>query len=183
MHHVGADLAMSGGVLAIDPGPVESAWVQYDGREPGEFGKSPNEYVLFSLLNRDPLVDHYAIEMVQSFGMSVGREVFDTVYWIGRFAQAAAPFPHTLVYRLDVKMHLCKSARARDANIRAALLDRFGGKEAAIGTKKQPGPLYGISGDVWQALAVAVTWHDQSVAGVSDTAGVDPYRLATVSRA
>ena len=36
------------------------------------------------------------------------------------------------------------------------------------GTKKQPGPLYGISGDLWSALAVAVTQHDRmSVSGLN----------------
>ncbi len=33
----------------------------------------------------------------------------------------------------------------------------FGGtKEAAIGKKASPGPLYGVSSHAWQALAVAV---------------------------
>ena len=91
--------------------------------------------------------------------MPVGREVFETVYWIGRFAQAAQPVEHTLVSRGAVKMHLCGSKRAKDSNIRQALIDRFGGS-AAIGRKADPGPLYGISGDVWSALAVAVTWYD-----------------------
>jgi len=38
----------------------------------------------------------------------------------------------------------------------------YGGtRDAAVGTKKTPGPLYGVSGHAWQALAVAV------VAGMS----------------
>jgi hypothetical protein len=41
--------------------------------------------------------------------------------------------------------------RAKDANIRQALIDKLG----AVGTKKAPGPLYGISGHLWAALAVA----------------------------
>jgi hypothetical protein len=28
------------------------------------------------------------------------------------------------------------------------------------GTKKNPGLLYGVSGDVWAALALGVTWWD-----------------------
>jgi hypothetical protein len=60
-----------------------------------------------------------------------------------------------------VKLHLCKSTKANDASIRQALIDRYGpGKERAIGTKKAPGPLYGVKADVWAALALAVTWHD-----------------------
>jgi len=37
------------------------------------------------------------------------------------------------------------------------LIDRFGKQ----GTKKHPGPLYGITKDIIAAFAVAVTWLDQ----------------------
>jgi len=50
---------------------------------------------------------------------------------------------------------------ANDASIRQALIDRFGGKDAAIGRKASPGPLHGIAADVWSALALAVTHTDQ----------------------
>ena len=61
------------------------------------------------------------------------------------------------IERREEKLHLCDSPRANDSTIRQAIIDRFGGKDAAIGKKKVPGPLYGISGDVWAALAVAIT--------------------------
>jgi hypothetical protein len=62
------------------------------------------------------------------------------------------------VKRIEVKSHLCHSARATDSNVRQALIDKFGpGKEKAIGLKATPGPLYGVSKDVWAALGVAVT--------------------------
>jgi hypothetical protein len=48
--------------------------------------------------------------------------------------------------------------KAKDANIRQALIDIYGGNDKAIGNKKTPGPLYGIKGDLWAALAVAVTF-------------------------
>ncbi|MBV8782506.1 MAG: hypothetical protein JO353_14005, partial [Phycisphaerae bacterium] len=57
--------------------------------------------------------------------------------------------------------------RAKDGNIRQALIDRFGPtKERAIGKKKSPGPLYGMSGDCWSALAVAVTYADQRITNI-----------------
>ena len=63
-----------------------------------------------------------------------------------------------LVYRRDVKLFLCQSARANDSNIRAALIDKYGpGKARAVGTKKAQGPLYALKGDTWSALAVALT--------------------------
>jgi hypothetical protein len=46
--------------------------------------------------------------------------------------------------------------KAKDGNIRQALIDRFG----PVGTKKNPGWFYGFSGDVWQAYAVGVTYAD-----------------------
>jgi len=37
-------------------------------------------------------------------------------------------------------------------------MDRYGSsREVSIGKKKTPGPLYGISNDVWAALGVAIT--------------------------
>lgn len=147
-------------VLAIDPGPVESAYVVYDGSVL-EFNKLPNDKMLGTLATQylSSMNDCLVVEMIESFGMSVGKEVFETVWWTGRFCQLGEPFHR--VYRKEVKMHLCKSMRAKDANIRQALIDRFGpGKEKAIGKKKSPGPLYGLSGDCWSALAVAVTFCD-----------------------
>jgi len=59
--------------------------------------------------------------------------------------------------------------RAKDANIRQALIDRYGpGKDKAIGQKKTPGPLYGFKSHEWAALAVAVTWMDQQGAKNDD---------------
>lgn len=156
-------------LLAIDPGNERSAAVVLndDGR-PVEFWREPNDEVLRRVLafqhlwpshSRGKIVGHLAIEMIASYGMPVGREVFDTCVWIGRLVQAWNA-PHTLVYRRDVKMFLCGNNTAKDGNIRQALIDRYGGKDAAIGNKRAPGPLYGISNDVWSALAVGVTWRE-----------------------
>jgi hypothetical protein len=103
---------------------------------------------------------HLVVEMVACYGMPVGREVFDTCVWIGRFIEAWGR-PHSTLYRSTVKLHLCGQTRAKDANVRQALIDRFGpGREKAIGTKAKKGPLYGVKADVWQALALAVTFAD-----------------------
>ena len=72
--------------------------------------------------------------------------------------------------RRAVKLALCGDSRAKDANIRQALIDRFGGS-AAIGRKAAPGPLYGISRDVWSALAIAVTYTLAEARGEHDRAG------------
>lgn len=123
------------------------------------YGKLDNQALLDRLSVECSTADRMAIEMVASFGMPVGSEVFDTCVWIGRFIQAWNG-SSSRVFRRDVKLHLCGQARAKDGNVRQALIDRWGGKEKAIGTKLAPGPLRGVSADVWQALAVAVTFAD-----------------------
>lgn len=152
-------------MLAIDPGNEQSAYVLYDpvDGKPAEFCKIDN-YLMLALIAEAPALGatRMAVEMIASYGMPVGREVFETCLWIGRFMQAwSAGDPRAdaeLVYRRDVKLHLCGSARAKDPNVRQALIDRYGpGKETAIGKKATPGPLYGMAGDCWSALAVAVT--------------------------
>jgi len=148
-------------VIAIDPGTTRSAWVCYDGF-PRAFGIEDNTALLERLGMTGSFGDILVIERIASYGMPVGDEVFETVFWSGRFAQAWGR-DWTRITRREVKLHLCGSARAKDANIRQALIDRFGGKEAAIGRKAAPGPLHGISKDVWAALAVAVTFADMEV--------------------
>jgi hypothetical protein len=58
--------------------------------------------------------------------------------------------------RLRVKQALCHDSRAKDANIRAALIDRFGGPASV----KKGGTLYRLKGDEWAALGVACTYWD-----------------------
>jgi hypothetical protein len=154
-------------ILAIDPGTVQSAWVLFANGRPAASGIWPNADLLVALRSGAPTAtdagwqviepDLAVIEQVASYGMPVGAEVFETVRWAGRFEEALHPTPVVLLARMAVKMHLCGNSRAKDANIRQALLDKFGGK-AATGTKKAPGPLYGIHADLWAALAVAVTF-------------------------
>ncbi len=142
-------------IMAIDPGPTKSAFVEWDGSIQA-MDILPND----QLLERIGADTSVVIEGVESFGMAVGRDVFETVFWSGRFAQAAGAFDR--VFRKQVKLHLCQSMRAKDPNIRQALIDRFGpGKELAIGKKATPGPLYGVKSHIWSALAVAVTHWDK----------------------
>lgn len=144
-------------LLAIDPGPEQSACVIFDcvTQRIVDCEIVENLAMVWNVKNRD--VDAVAIEMVACYGMAVGVDVFETVYWIGRFAQAWDNDAKLhRVTRMQVKMAICHDSRAKDTNIRQAILDRYGGK-SAIGTKKQPGPLYGVKSHIWAALAVALT--------------------------
>jgi hypothetical protein len=152
-------------LLAIDPGSERSAWLLLEDGKPSEFGYESNEDLYFRLIQyRHSGWSAAVIESVDSYGMAVGREVFETVFWTGRYFEALiVEIPVVRLTRRKVKLHLCGTSTAKDANVRQALIDRFGGiggKSAAIGTKAAPGPLYGVSGDVWAALAVAVAWAD-----------------------
>lgn len=150
-------------VVAIDPGTTESAYVRYDASTSmlRAFGKLDNQTLRQWLSDRRLDGDCLAIEMIASYGMPVGAEVFETCVWIGHFEYAwGIGRPVQRVYRREVKLALCGSPRAKDGNVRQAILDRYGGKSLAIGTKKAPGPLYGVSADIWQALGVAITWSD-----------------------
>jgi hypothetical protein len=146
-------------IIAIDPGPTESGIVLLTRGKVRQARILPNERLRDALgrLDHELIKPLCAIEMVESFGMPVGREIFDTVLWVGRYCErwrmltGAEP---ALISRREVKLHLCGSARAKDPHVRQALIDKLG----AAGTKKSPGPCYGVHGHLWAALAVAVTY-------------------------
>lgn len=158
-------------ILAIDPGHTHSGWTIIDAttRKPLQHGKSPNELVLNHCWG-DLDYDHCAIEMVASYGMAVGAEVFETCVWIGRFLEAAARGHVTRHKRLDIKLHHCHDSRAKDSNVRQALVDRFapGQPNHGKGTKAQPGWFHGFAADVWQAYALAVYVADTKTPGAPE---------------
>ena len=148
-------------ILAIDPGNVNSAYVlmEKETYKPIEFELLENNLVREKVLNLD--YDCLAIEMVASYGMAVGESVFDTCVWIGRFIECVQErnIPYTRVYRIEEKMNICHDSRAKDSNIRQALIDRFG----IVGTKKNPGFFYGFKKDIWAAYAVGCTYIDMTL--------------------
>lgn len=168
-------------ILGIDPGTTESAWclLGHDGTLDG-FGKEPNDDVLakFSFPRLYRLVDVVVIETIEPrYGVMMGNETITTAIWIGRFLQAVADrhLPAHLLKRSEILRHLGvvttrrkgEKVRSADSGMRDALIDRYGGdggKAVAIGRKASPGPLHGVSKDVWSALAVACCYADQQEA-------------------
>ena len=150
------------GILALDPGTDKTGYCVLMEQDVMASGVLPNAEMLAYVQRGHFKVNghHLAIEMIASYGMPVGREVFETCVWIGRFIQAWGGKAE-LVYRKDVKMHLCGTAKAKDGNVRQAILDLYprtgGGATPQVGTKGQPGPLYGVSTHAWAALGVALT--------------------------
>jgi len=151
---------MNNYILAVDPGNVQSAYTLLDAEslKPITAQIIPNDKLLQIIAGHpDKDTTDFVIEMVASYGMAVGETVFETVFWIGRFYAAAEQYrARYRIKRMDVKMHLCHNSRAKDTNIRQALIDRFG----VVGTKKNPGWFFGFKADVWAAYAVGVTYAD-----------------------
>lgn len=147
-------------IFAIDPGPEQSAYVIWDGEKISDKGIVPNETLLHRMILSDyPSGTHLVIEQIASMGMAVGKTVFETIFWTGRFFQAYRLIAERMP-RSEIKMHLCGSMRAKDANIRQALIDLY---EPNLKLRERPkGILKGLKKDEWAALALAVTWWNKA---------------------
>jgi len=143
-------------VLGIDPGNTHTAFAAIEDNGIICVKYLENEEAREWLATMKKAFNVIVCEMIASYGMAVGKTVFETCVAIGRF-QAIAP-DMKFITRIQVKSAVCHSGKATDANIRQALIDRYG----ASGTKKSPGPTYGISGDMWAALAVATAYSDSA---------------------
>ena len=92
-------------ILAYDPGNEYTAYCLIDdNRRPIEFGKVLNEDALRYLYGRfdeETKLESVVIEMVASYGMAVGRSVFETCVMIGRLTEAAKTIgaPVDYIYR------------------------------------------------------------------------------------
>ena len=157
-------------ILGIDPGNKETALVLIDEQRIPLFAEKVSNGLIDTTIHDE--FDYWpkavGIECIASYGMAVGAEVFETAEWSGRIRGIVSFYcdePSIYrVYRKQVKLNLCGTHKAKDGNIRQALIDRYpaigGGKCPQIGTKKEQGPLYGLHSDLWAALAVAHTVAD-----------------------
>jgi hypothetical protein len=148
-------------ILAIDPGPKRSACVQWNGKRINWAYMSTNYDIYHTLRIGNFYQTFLVIEQIKSYGMTVSDSIFDTVFWSGRFSSVFEcnqnPGKWARLPRMEVKMNICHDSRAKDKNIRQALIDRFG----PPGVKKNPGLTYGLKKDLWAAFALAVTWYDR----------------------
>lgn len=169
-------------IFAIDPGDVQSAYCIVDTAtyKPLEFGKVGN-YELRTILadkleqSQTPTSDMdgnlhrdeftVVIERIASYGMAVGATVFTTCEWTGRFAEITELNGSTpqYVFRKEEKLTICGDSRAKDANIRRALIDRFAQHDMknGRGTKANPDWFYGFHSDIWQAYGIAVCYTEK----------------------
>lgn len=163
-------------LYAIDPGPQRSAivalvWEQAPLPRIAMAEKWLNADLLDFLWRHESDGSVLVIERIESMGMAVGEEVFETCVWTGRFIEAWDG-KWDRVTRRQVKLNLCGVMRAKDSNIRQSLIDRWGGPEAAQKATKGgrvAGPLSMLANDTWSSLAVGVTWRDYQLANGKGT--------------
>lgn len=138
-------------VLAVDPGPVQSGIVKFDGERVLFAGVLPNEDVLKIIA--DDNSDVMAIELFVATGQPLADESLYTVRWEERFRLASGdPEQVLMIPRRAVKKAVGVDHRATDAGVNAAIVRLVGEK----GTKANPGPCYGVKSHAWAALGVAV---------------------------
>jgi hypothetical protein len=143
-------------ILAIDPGPSESAYVCWD-TDRHDFW-TPGPYEKMGIVSTEGMIgrlhmilmpDLIAIEMVQSYGMTVGRSTFETALNVGRFMQTVYNRNPTASIKLFGRPTIKGQIGGKtDAEIHASLRMRYG--EAKKGEK-----LEGVKKDLWAALALA----------------------------
>ena len=104
--------------------------------------------------------DTIVCENIVPMGVPFSSNLRATCRTIDRAELIAEQLRITWVFvtRNEVKIVLCGRCKGvKDANVSCAVQERFGGRKAALGTKKEPGPLHGVSGHCWQALAAVLT--------------------------
>lgn len=160
-------------LLAVDPGPTESAWVLYNG-DLFNHGISKNEDLLrrilweaeWQLANLTGFGEWMVIEKVVSYGRPVGASTFETVYWTGVFCQAFGRERTSRIERRHVKKHICPPtpeapiSTVKDGMIRNALIDRWYQSTGNEKPHRKGGPLYKLTMHGFQALALAIYWDE-----------------------
>jgi hypothetical protein len=148
--------------LGIDPGPKTSGLVVYKLPLVGPgcvLASNPKA----TMLEVRAHIDHHAkmgdvivCECTQAGPPST--QVVRTTEVVGRIMERCAfrEVELHLYYRREVLQALaCARKGNKDSLVRLALIELHGGDRAsAIGRKKSPGPLYGLSSHAWQAMGV-----------------------------
>lgn len=141
-------------VIGIDPGTKQSAYVAWDGEFVRELGTVENPALAKYLRTADRAAC-VVFESVESYGMNVGRSIFQTIFWTGRLFQIArdtiGPKQVSRLPRRAVKKHLQLGPGAGDKDVRRALIRRL---------DRHPEQWHNLKSHQWSALAIAVTWWD-----------------------
>lgn len=149
-------------VLGIDPGNISSAYcvLDRDTQKPIAHEKLNNEELERKLKEGEIDFDEAVVEVVSSYGLVAGRDLFQTCMEIGRLSVIIENlgFKAYGCYRRDVKLHLTGKAASKDVNVRAALIEMYAKHDFknGKGTKNNPDWFYKFRADEWAAAALAV---------------------------
>lgn len=174
-------------IMAIDPGTTESAYVILDDQYQILSADKVGNDVVLSIIADAPGLDAVIIEDIEprysstdrsAAGAVMGQSTIETIKAFGRFSWQASLRGLMVgsIFRRDERSCLIPTKRNglpplpetapkhADGQIRASLIRRFArhDKERGRGTKANPDTFYGFHGDMWQAMAVGVTWLDQA---------------------
>ena len=148
-------------VFAIDPGPVSSGFVEWNGEQITEFGYDENRWILSKIYSRKNLHGNprkFVCELMNPY--TVGKEIELGSRWTGRFWEAAGDME--FIQRSTVCAGLTGDSRAKKPVVNTALKDRFG----KPGSIKNPNYIYGTEGNeklnvhTWDAFSLAVYYFD-----------------------
>ena len=155
-------------VLGIDPGEKKSGVVLFDNIENRVLWaheKDVQELERILQYGWNEMPDRIVCENIVPMGVPFSSNLRATCRHIDRLELIAEQraIQWVFITRNEVKVTLCGRCKGvKDANVSCAVQERFGGRKAALGTKKQPGPLHGVSGHCWQALAAVIAATDSS---------------------
>jgi hypothetical protein len=155
-------------ILGIDPGNELTAYCLCESgtMKPIKFDKISNQSLIDELLPslENETIAVIAIEHMQGYGMGVGREVFETCYYIGRLLERIErTMPNVTIqpiYRTEEKVAICGHLKgSNDMLVRHNLIDKFAQHDfkTGKGVKKNPDFFYGFKSDCWSAFAIAYT--------------------------
>lgn len=174
-------------IMAIDPGTTESAYVILDDQYQIISADKVGNDVVLSIIADAPGLDAVIIEDIEprysstdrsAAGAVMGQSTIETIKAFGRFSWQASLRGLMVgsIFRRDERSCLIPTKRNglpplpetapkhADGQIRASLIRRFArhDQERGRGTKANPDTFYNFRGDMWQAMAVGVTWLDQA---------------------
>lgn len=154
-------------MLGLDPGPETNGVVVVTNSYPPRIKNAWSEIPIEDI-RIPPDTAYCVIEWLSSYGTIVGDDTFLTALHGGMIKERAENkgIPAHLFKRPDASHVLTGYRGAKDKQTKAAIREIYydagmatgGGTDKTKGTKKQPGPLYGISSHTWDALAVVIAW-------------------------
>jgi len=162
-------------ILGIDPGPRTSGLVLYktDRNGPGvviQAVKDASLYTVRGFIDSLNAVPDACVVVERTQAGPPSTQVVLTTEVVGRIMERcdSQGIRCDTYYRRDVLQALaCARTGNKDSLVRMACIELHGGdKSTAIGSKKTPGPLYGVTSHAWQALGVVcahvLPWHSNN---------------------